>query len=112
MLIRWRLLPFKLEEYIELVDLTGRQIREGKRGSTFLCSCKRDISASMHVIDAAELPILQRLNIENDNWKALTQHFEKNTEGLVGTVFKLKIACEKLGYQRTVCKQSCEQFFS
>ncbi len=89
-------LPFKLEEYIELVDLTGRQIREGKKGR----------------IDATELPILQRLNIENDNWKALTQHFEKNTKGLVGTIFRLKIACEKLGYQRTVCKQSCEEFFS
>ncbi|VAW70020.1 Mobile element protein, partial [hydrothermal vent metagenome] len=89
-------LPFKLEEYIELVDLTGRQIREGKKGR----------------IDATELPILQRLNMENDNWKALTQYFEKNSKGLVGSVFRLKIACEKLGYQRTVCKQSCEQFFS
>ena len=42
-------LPFKLEEYIELVDLTGRQMREDKRGSTLLCSCNRDISASLHV---------------------------------------------------------------
>jgi len=24
----------------------------------------------------------------------------------------LKIACEKLGYQRMICRQSCEQFFS
>ncbi|HFD31751.1 MAG TPA: hypothetical protein ENJ28_03415, partial [Gammaproteobacteria bacterium] len=38
-------LPFKLEEYVELVDLTGRQIREGKKGSTLLCSCNRDINA-------------------------------------------------------------------
>ncbi len=66
----------------------------------------------MHVIDATELPILQRLNMENDNWKALTQHFEKNSKGLVGSVTRLKTACEKLGYQRMVCKQSCEQFFS
>jgi len=34
-------LPFELPEYIELVDLTGRQLREGKRGK----------------IDATELPI-------------------------------------------------------
>ncbi|VAW59687.1 hypothetical protein MNBD_GAMMA11-2174 [hydrothermal vent metagenome] len=25
-------LPFEPDEYIELVDLTGRQLREGKRG--------------------------------------------------------------------------------
>ncbi|VAW65768.1 hypothetical protein MNBD_GAMMA10-3094 [hydrothermal vent metagenome] len=50
-------LPFELSEYIELVDLTGRQLREGGKGS----------------IDATELPILQRLGIENDNWKELTR---------------------------------------
>jgi len=50
-------LPFELSEYIELVDLTGRQLREGGKGS----------------IDVSELPILQRLGIENDNWKELTR---------------------------------------
>ena len=50
-------LPFKLEEYMELVDVTGRQLMEDKKGS----------------IDATELPILQRLGIENDHWKALTR---------------------------------------
>ncbi|VAW63049.1 hypothetical protein MNBD_GAMMA11-199 [hydrothermal vent metagenome] len=30
-------LPFKLEEYIELVDVTGRQLMEGKKGATLLC---------------------------------------------------------------------------
>jgi len=64
-------LPFKLEEYVELVDLTGRQIREGKKVGTLLRSCNRDISASLHVIDTIELPILQRLDMENDNWKDL-----------------------------------------
>ncbi len=43
-------LPFKLEEYIELVDLTGRQLREGKSGKHApLHPCNRDISTSMHV---------------------------------------------------------------
>ncbi|VAW69749.1 Transposase and inactivated derivatives, partial [hydrothermal vent metagenome] len=66
-------LPFELSEYIELVDLTGGQLREGNKGSTLLCSCNRDISASLHVKDATELPILQRLGIENDHWKELTR---------------------------------------
>ncbi len=48
-------------------------MREGKKGRHApLHPCNRDISASMHVIDATELPILQRLDMENDNWKALT----------------------------------------
>ncbi|VAW60374.1 hypothetical protein MNBD_GAMMA08-1480 [hydrothermal vent metagenome] len=55
----------------------------------------------MHVIDASELPILQRLGIESDNWKELTRDFQENTKGLVGSVFTLKIACEKLGYELT-----------
>ncbi|VAW64452.1 hypothetical protein MNBD_GAMMA08-2853 [hydrothermal vent metagenome] len=44
-------LPFKLSEYIELVDLTGRQLREG--GTRSFASCNHDhwynTSASMHV---------------------------------------------------------------
>ncbi len=88
-------LPFKLTDYLELVELTGRQMSKGKRGT----------------IDATQSPILQRLGMDNDNWQLLTQYFEKNLKGLVGTYESLKQACEKLGYQRTVCRQSCEQFF-
>jgi len=33
----------------------------------------RTVSASLHVIDATELPILLRLDMENDNWKDLTR---------------------------------------
>ncbi|MCO4787320.1 MAG: transposase, partial [Marinomonas atlantica] len=40
-------LPFKLEDYLELVDLTGRIVRQHKRGS----------------IDLSFAPILQRLDI-------------------------------------------------
>jgi len=88
-------LPFKLTDYIELVEWTGKQMRNDKRGA----------------IDENIPPILQRLNFEADNWFYLTQNFESKLKGLVGSVFKLKEACNKLGYQRTVCKQSCEQFF-
>ncbi len=43
-------LPFKLTDYLELIDMTGRIIREVKRGS----------------IDASLLPILIRLNISTE----------------------------------------------
>ena len=45
-------LPFKLTDYLELVDWSGRVIREGKRGS----------------IDQSMPPILERLNIEPEHW--------------------------------------------
>ncbi len=88
-------LPFKLNDYIELVEWTGRQLQEGKRGK----------------INTDLPPILHRLNFESENWLYLSQHFESKLKGLVGSVIKLKHACKQLGYKRTVCKQSCEQFF-
>ncbi len=53
-------LPFKLTDYLELVDLTGRIMRDDKRG--FINS---------------EFPaILSRLNITPENWLTLTKGFE------------------------------------
>jgi hypothetical protein len=56
-------LPFKLTEYLELIELTGRVIRDDKRDH----------------IDSPELrecpPILKRLGIEAKNWMELTPKF-------------------------------------
>jgi len=54
--------PFKLTGYIELVDLSGRIIREDKKG----------------FIDPALSPILQHLNIEAKYWVYLINHFERD----------------------------------
>ena len=88
-------LPFRLTDYLELVDWTGRIIREDKRGA----------------IDENLPPILQRLNIEAKHWLFLTQHFESRFKGLVGTAYKLKQVCEKLGYQRTPGLKNCQTYF-
>jgi len=88
-------LPFELTDYIELVEITGKQLRAGKRGK----------------IDASLSPILKRLKFDGDNWLYLSQKFEKELKGLVGSIDELKQACIQLGYKRTICKQSCEQFF-
>ncbi|VAW63157.1 hypothetical protein MNBD_GAMMA09-609 [hydrothermal vent metagenome] len=88
-------LPFELTDYIELVEDTGQQLRLGKRGK----------------IDSSLSPILERLNFEAKNWLYLSRNFESTFKGLVGSVSKLKQACKKLGYVRTICKQSCEQYF-
>ena len=61
-------LPFKLTDYLELLDWTGRIIREDKRGAT---------SKTLP-------PILQRLNINADNWIELTQTIESYFKGFIG----------------------------
>jgi REP element-mobilizing transposase RayT len=89
-------LPFRLTDYIELVDWTGRILREDKRGH----------------IPQDTPPLLQRLHQDTDNWLFLTRHFESKLKGLVGSVYRLKQACQKLGYRRTPGLRSCERHFS
>ena len=88
-------LPYHLTDYLELVDWTGRILREDKRGA----------------IDENLPPILERLNIEAKHWLFLTQHFESRFKGLVCTAYQLKRVCEKLGYQRTPVLKGCQTHF-
>ncbi|WP_394171336.1 transposase [Saccharospirillum alexandrii] len=78
-------LPFRLQDYLELVDWTGRQLRDDKRGS----------------IDDSIPPILERLNIDAEHWIYNTQHFESQFKGLVGTAISIKAKFQQFGYQRT-----------
>ncbi len=77
-------LPFRLTDYLELVDWTGRCVRENKRGA----------------IDSSLPSVLERLQIDSKHWLYLSQHFESQFKGLVGTAFRIKEAASKLGYQR------------
>ena len=63
-------LAFELSDYIQLVDLTGRCIREDKRG----------------FIEANQLDILTRLNISPENWLTLTTAFRQCFHGAVGGI--------------------------
>ncbi len=77
-------LPFKLEDYLELVDLTGRIVRQDKRGS----------------IDLSLAPILQRLNIPSENWLTIAIEFEEHTHAAVGTELILSNYYQNAGYKR------------
>ena len=88
-------LPFRLADYLELVDWTGRQIREDKRGA----------------IDSDLPTILERLDIDEDHWLYMTQNFECSFKTLVGTVYSLNRACRSLGYQRMPGTAACETLF-
>ncbi|MBL1275168.1 MAG: transposase [Ectothiorhodospiraceae bacterium] len=87
-------LPFRLTDYLELVDWTGRILRDDKR----------------ETIPKNTPPILNRLNIETKHWLYLTKNFESPFKGLVGSVEKLKQVCKSLGYKRTPGINGCKQY--
>ena len=84
-------LPFQLKDYIELVDITGRAIREDKRG----------------YIDNNQPPILDRLGISSSEWLILTTQFESKFKSLVGCKEKLIQAANVLGLKRRPGLSNC-----
>jgi REP element-mobilizing transposase RayT len=89
-------LPFRLADYLELVDWTGRALREDKRGA----------------IAGNTPPILERLQVDPRYWLFMAQHFESRFKGLVGTAYTLKAACESLGYRRTPNLAACRELLN
>jgi hypothetical protein len=85
-------LPFKLTDYLELVELTGRVMREDKRG----------------YIEKHQPPILQRLGIEAESWIKITQSFESTFKDLVGSPSKMDIAIELITRKRRPGIQNCK----
>ncbi len=85
-------LPFKLTDYLELVELTGRVIREDKRGH----------------IEKHQPPILQRLDIEAESWMKMTTSFEKTFKDLVGNPTLMDTAIALLDRKRRPGIQNCK----
>ena len=77
-------LPFRLIEYLELVDWTGRIIRDDKRGA----------------IDDALPPILERLAFNEATWQILTTKFEQQFNHWVGSENIVKQTYLDKHYQR------------
>ncbi|MCW8949082.1 MAG: transposase [Sedimenticola sp.] len=89
-------LPFRLEDYLELVDWTGRIIRDDKRGAI-----------------PSNLPtILDRLNLESKAWLDMTRSFESLFCSLVGRVDHIYAACEKLGQRWAHGISACRQLLT
>lgn len=88
-------IPFKLDEYLELVDWTGRIIRQDKRG----------------VINGNLPPILERLNLPIDSWQILTTQFEQQFNNWVGSEHIVKQACSNQGYTRVPSTQHQRRLF-
>ena len=85
---------FTLKDYLELVDETGRMIRDDERGA----------------ISSNAEKILARLNIPCENWLKITADFGKLFHGPVGTLQELTSYCEHLGKRRRHFSQNCQYF--
>ncbi len=74
-------LPFYFNDYLALLDWSGRAIREGKSGS---------ISVNLP-------PILTRLNIESGTWIKQVNHFGKCWYRVAGSKQRIKSLAGKIG---------------
>ncbi|MBL4830483.1 MAG: transposase [Aliivibrio sp.] len=77
-------IPFRLDDYLEIVDWSGKQINPNKRGA----------------IEAAAPPVLQQLKIEQKEWLKLCTTLEKSRASLVGEVKSYAHAIHKLQRKR------------
>jgi len=89
-------IPFKLKDYLELIEWTGRSIRDIQRGS---------MSDSLPTI-------LDRLHIQPKQWQQLSQKFEANFKSFVGDAIAVKENCARQGYKRTPSIGNCRVLFS
>ncbi|KDM90747.1 transposase [Photobacterium galatheae] len=75
-------LPFRLMDYLELVDFTGRQMREGSQGQ----------------IKPTQPSIIVRLGFDDISWPASLSRIEKGT--LMGTESSIRACLPILGRQK------------
>ncbi len=78
-------LPMRFTDYLELLDWTGRQVREDKRGS----------------IPAELAPILKRLQMSSDGWLDLVHGFSRMFRRAAGRPASLRRHADKWGRRRT-----------
>jgi len=89
-------LAFQLEDYLDLVDWSGRCIREEKRGA----------------IPTDLPPILERLQVNTTSWLSLTTRFESLLKSLAGQADLVQQASEQLGQRWVHGLKACRQLFT
>jgi REP element-mobilizing transposase RayT len=89
-------LPFELIDYLQLIELTGRCIREDKAG----------------YIEESKADILNRLNISAENWLILTKEFRRKFHGAVGHEATLSNYCEHQKFKRRCNVSACNKLLA
>ena len=88
-------IPFHLDDYIALVDWTGRAIRTDKRGS----------------IPKNLAPIFERINMSSDDWLTAVKN-ASHAYGLAkGPIARLKEYAERIGRQWIRGQSYCKVFY-
>jgi hypothetical protein len=90
------LIPLSLDKYLELLDWTGRQMREGKRGA----------------IPAHLAPILQRLKINDEFWLEALEGLDEQFGRAVGRAADLAKAAAAAGLKRIKGTKAAERVFA
>jgi hypothetical protein len=85
-----------LNDYLELVDWSGRILRDDKKGAI-----------SDHLPD-----ILQRLDMDEKQFTYLVKNFEHPFKNLVGAAHHVRKACKSIGLNWVHGIRHCETFFS
>lgn len=86
---------FALQDYIALVDMTGRAIRDDKRGH----------------IDNNFPPILQRLKIDTETWLHIATTFEDSFGPWIGSTEQIQQACENTGRHWVHRTVGCQKLY-
>ena len=84
-----------LQDYLQLIDWTGRAIRDDKKGA----------------IQQSLPPILERLNLEQDTWLHLTTEFENLFKTLVGNEQAVQSTCVRQGQRWAQGLNACRHYF-
>ncbi|MBV7314751.1 transposase, partial [Shewanella sp. NIFS-20-20] len=85
-------LHFDVKDYLELIEDTGRIVRNDKRGS----------------INNGSSRVLERLNISPENWLKLATEFGQLFHGPAGNTQELDKFCEHLQKRRRHFVKSCQ----
>ncbi|MDO3387091.1 hypothetical protein QWI17_14690 [Gilvimarinus sp. SDUM040013] len=88
-------LPFDLSDYLELVDWSGRAIRDDKRGA----------------IDKALPNILERLGLPSKDWLDTCCNIESHFGRAIGPVAKVSELCESVNVKWMHGIRNCKRLY-
>ncbi|RHW77713.1 transposase [Colwellia sp. RSH04] len=89
-------LPFELKDYLALIELTGRSMREDKAGH----------------IEQSQPALLHRLNISPENWLSLSKDFTRLFNGAVGSGDVLTPYYQHQGIRRRHNVSRCDKYLA